>query len=139
MGGDDIELVGVRPDGRGEEATFFDFCQERRLMIQRCHGCGRAIFYPRSVCPTCLSREIGWVEADGRGTVFTFTVQHREPPGFQGQAPYVNAMIELVEGVRMFSRVVADPEEVTIGLPVRATFATIDGSFRVPVFVPAVP
>ena len=137
MGGDDIELVGTRPDPRGEEATFFDYCQQGLLMIQRCLTCGRAIFYPRSVCPSCLSRQIEWVEADGRGTVFTFTVQHREPLGFKGQAPYVTAMIELVEGVRIFSRVVADPAAVSIGLPVQVAFATVDGSFRVPVFVPA--
>ena len=137
VSGDDIALVGVRPDARGEEATFFAFCQEGRLLIQRCLACGQAIFYPRSVCPSCVSREIEWIEADGRGTVFTYTVQHREPAGFQGEAPYVNAMIELTEGVRMFSRVVADPAEVSIGLPVRVAFATIDGGFRVPVFVPA--
>lgn len=137
MGDEDIALLGTIPDARGEEARFFDFCQEGRLMIQRCLACGDAIFYPRSVCPSCLSREIEWVEADGSGTVFTYTVQHRRPPGFPGEAPYVNAMVELVEGVRLFSRIVADPGEVRIGLPVRVTFATIDGSFRVPVFVPA--
>jgi uncharacterized OB-fold protein len=137
MTGGDIELVGVRPEARGEEAAFFDFCQSGRLMLQRCLGCSRTIFYPRSVCPTCLSREIEWVEADGRGTVFTYTVQHREPPGFQGEAPYINAVIELAEGVRMFSRVIADPDDVSIGLPVQVAFATIDGTFRVPVFVPA--
>lgn len=132
-----LRLVGVVPETRGEETTYFDFCQKGELRIQRCRSCSAYVFYPRSACPSCMGFDLEWVQARGTGTVFSFTVQHREAPGFEGQAPYVLAIIELDEGVRMMSRVVADPDAVRVGMPVRVQFAAIAEDFRVPVFVPA--
>ena len=127
---------GLLPETRGEESTYFDYCQQGRLMIQRCSSCDRYVFYPRGVCPECLGR-LDWVEADGRGEVFTFTVHHRFPEGFEGSEPYVLAVVELREGVRMLTRVMSEPAEVVVGLEVEVAFARIDESFQVPVFVPA--
>lgn len=132
-----LTFPGVRPHARGEEATYFAFCQEGRLCIQRCPSCQAHVFYPRSVCPSCLRRGLEWVDAQGTGTVHTFTVQHRDPPGFEGQSPYVLAIIELAEGVRLLSRVIAPPGDVRIGMTVQVAFALIADDFRVPVFVPA--
>lgn len=126
---------GAVPDARGEERTWFDHCREGRLMLQACPDCGATIFYPRSVCPECLSNGLQWVEADGRGTLHTFTVQHRAAPGFD-DAPYIVAIVELREGVRMMSRLMAPPEAARIGMPVRAEFAGIADDVVVPVFVP---
>jgi uncharacterized OB-fold protein len=131
-----LSFAGNVPDVSGEEKTFFDFCRQRRLAIQYCATCDSHVFYPRSVCPTCWESSLEWVDASGRATVFTFTIQHRESPGYEGQAPYVLAMVELEEGVRMMTRIVAEPERVTIGMPVHVAFATIgDGDFTVPVFL----
>jgi len=132
-----FSFAGAVPDVSGEEKTYFDFCRQGRLAIQYCARCDSHVFYPRSVCPTCWIGGLEWVDASGRGTVFTFTVQHREPSGYEGQAPYVLAMVELEEGVRMMTRIVADPQSVAIGMPVRVAFATVgDGDFTVPVFLP---
>ena len=127
---------GVIPVVRGEEERYFEFCREGRLMIQRCTSCDVFIFYPRAVCPECLEGELDWVEVDGRGEIFTFTVQHRNAPGFEGQAPYVVAMVELREGIRMMSRVMCHPDEARIGLHVTVEFADVGDGFVVPVFVP---
>jgi len=132
-----FSFSGNVPDLSGEEKTFYDFCRQRRLVIQYCAKCDSYVFYPRSVCPDCWEGGLAWVDASGRGSVFTFTIQHREPPGYEGQAPYVVAMVELEEGVRMMTRIVAEPYGVTIGMPVRVAFANIgDTDFTVPVFVP---
>jgi uncharacterized OB-fold protein len=128
---------GEVPEVRGEEATYFGHCQRGELHIQRCRSCSSHVFYPRSVCPTCMSGELEWVEARGTGTVHTFTIQHRDPPGFEGQAPFVVAIIELDEGVRLMSRVMGEPDDVSVGMAVRVEFASIADSFQVPVFVPA--
>lgn len=126
----------VAPVTRGEEEVWFAFCRDERLMIQRCSVCHEAIFYPRSVCPHCLATKPDWVEATGRGTVFTFTVQHRAGPGLSDAEPFVLAVIELEEGVPLMSRVLCPPSRAHIGMPVRVSFATVGDGPVVPVFVP---
>lgn len=121
---------------RGEEQTYFEGCLDGRLLIQRCGQCDRHVFYPRAVCPSCFSRDLTWVEARGRGIVHTFTVQHRPPEGYEHDAPYVLAVIELEEGVRMMSHVHAPPGEVHIDMAVEARWVSHGGT-QVPVFVPA--
>jgi hypothetical protein len=128
-----IKLPGTAPEIRGEEIAWFDFCRQERLMIQRCADCGDRIFYPRSVCPGCLGGQLEWEQAEGAGIVRTFTVQHRPPPEF-GDEPYAVAIVELAEGVRIFSRIVADPVNVHIGMPVRVAFAQLPDGFTFPVF-----
>jgi uncharacterized OB-fold protein len=130
------DYSGPRPFVHGEEAVYFDYCQQGELRIQRCADCGRFVFYPRYVCPDCLGSALEWVRAAGTGTVHTFTVQHRAAPGFSGPLPYVIAVVELDEGVRMLSRITGDPDRVRIGLPVAVAWARIDDDFQVPVFVP---
>jgi hypothetical protein len=76
------------------------------------------------------------VEASGRGTVFTYTIQHRDAPGFAGQRPYAVAMVELAEGPRMLSRIVGS-DDIRIGMPVEVRWASIGNGFDVPVFVAA--
>src|SRR5580698_893110 len=112
-----IKLAGIAPEIRGEEIAWFDFCRQERLMLQRCADCDARIFYPRSVCPRCLGLHLEWEQAEGAGVVLTFTVQHRQPPEF-GDEPFAVAIVELTEGVRIFSRIVADPASVHIGMPV---------------------
>jgi uncharacterized OB-fold protein len=125
-----------RPFVHGEEATWFEFCRRGELRIQRCRSCERHIFYPRHVCPHCLAPDPEWVRASGRGTVHTFTIQHRPALGYEGPVPYVVAVIELDEGVRMLSRVTGEPAAVRIGQRVEVAWATLGEDFRVPVFAP---
>lgn len=131
-----IKLAGTAPEIRGEEIAWFDFCRQERLMLQRCVDCGDRILYPRSVCPGCLGGQLEWEQADGAGVVLTYTVQHRPPPEF-GNEPYAVAIVELPEGVRIFSRIVADPASVHIGMPVRVEFAQLPDGFIFPVFMEA--
>lgn len=66
----------------------------------------------------------------------TFTVQYRPPPEF-GDEPYAVAIVELAEGVRIFSRIVADPASLHIGMPARVEFAQLPDGFTFPVFTEA--
>ena len=63
-----------------------------------------------------------YVVASGRGTVFSFVVHHA--PKVPGRTlPFVIALVELEEGVRMLGELRnVDPAEVEIGMPVRATY-----------------
>jgi uncharacterized protein len=76
----------------------------------------------------------------GTGTVYSFSVVRRAVnPDLESEIPYVVAMVELDEGVRMLTNLVGcDPETVRCGQKVGVRFeATADPEFWVPVFVPA--
>ncbi|RAY13549.1 hypothetical protein DPM19_20675 [Actinomadura craniellae] len=96
------------------------------LRIQRCAGCGALRHPPGPMCPRCHSTERGYTVASGRGSVHSHVVHHHPPvPG--RTPPYVVALVDLDEGVRMVGNVVGcPPEEVTVGLPVRAVFERVD-------------
>jgi uncharacterized OB-fold protein len=112
---------------------FFDGAREGKLLIQRCAACGEHQFYPREVCVHCGSADVAWVEASGRGTIHTFAVIHQQGmPGWRDETPYVAAIIDLAEGLRMTSTVVgSDPAAVGIGMDVEVTFVD-EGSYVLP-------
>ncbi|MDT5086199.1 MAG: uncharacterized protein QOH54_5821 [Mycobacterium sp.] len=89
-----------------ETKPFWDGIIAGELRLQRCTGCGRAVFYPRVVCPHCFSDRLSWFVAAGSGTVYAYTVAHRPFGEFAEQAPFTIALIDLDEGPRMLSRIV---------------------------------
>jgi len=127
---------GIVPETRGEETTWFDQCQKGRLSILKCLDCDSCSFYPTSVCRKCSSRSVELIDADGRGVGHTFSWVYRAPPGFETSVPYNIAIVELIEGVRLMSRVVCDEDTLKCGLAVEVSFAKIAINFQVPVFRP---
>ena len=61
--------------------------------------------------------------------MYTFTIAHRAPtPAFKEDAPYVLALIDLDDGVRMMMNIVNTPHDaISIGMPVRIIFEERDG------------
>jgi len=102
------------------EIDFQKFLDAGSFRIQRSRTTGRHIFYPRVAEPMTGSTDLEWVEASGRGTVYSTTVIRQKPP-----APNYNlALIDLEEGPRMLSRVEGVvPEQVRIGMAVKARIA----------------
>jgi uncharacterized OB-fold protein len=122
------------PVADGVTRPFWDGIAEGVLRVQRCRACGRHVFYPRAVCPHCTVGELAWVEARGAGVVHSFTVVHRAPAEYREEAPYVVALIDLDEGVRLMTRLVdVAPPEVSVGMPVEVA---IRGEPRLPHFRP---
>src|SRR5437879_12619081 len=63
------------------------------------------------------------VQLKGKGTVVTYTVIHDAPAQFEMQKPYVMAIIEMDEGVRLTSQLIdVKAEDVTIGMKVQSAF-----------------
>ncbi len=118
---------------------YWEATREGRLTIQRCTACGRHVFYPRRNCPFCFADALDWVETSGRGDVYSFTiVQNNAPSAFLGDMPFVIAIVELEEGVRMMSNLVdCDPESVHCGMNVEVTFRPLTDTIALPVFRPA--
>lgn len=121
-----------------ESKGFWEACQRHELVLQRCRACGKFRYYPRALCPHCLSDRTEWVLSSGQGTVYTFTVTYQnQAPGFRDALPYVMAYVELDEGVRMLTNIVdCDPAQVKIGMPVQVVFEDATPEVTVPKFKP---
>jgi uncharacterized protein len=108
-----------------------------RLLIQRCPTCGHSQFYPRALCARC-GLEPDWLEVSGRGTVYTFTVIRQNGlPAFQNETPYVVAMIEIEEGVRLMGNITGcPPDDVAVGMEVRAYAVRAEADIAIPLWEP---
>ncbi|MEE4422956.1 Zn-ribbon domain-containing OB-fold protein [Streptomyces bugieae] len=105
---------------------YWEAAAEGRLLLRRCRaeGCGRAHHYPREFCPYCWSEDVDWEPAAGRGTLYTWSVVHRNDlPPFGDRVPYVAAVVALAEGPRMMTEIVGCPEaDLRIGMPLVVDF-----------------
>jgi uncharacterized protein len=120
--------------------AYWEAAGEGRLLVKNCRDCGRVHGYPRPFCPYCWSDAVGWVEASGRATLYTFSiVRQNDLPPFRDWLPYVAAIVDLAEGPRMMTTIVdCAVEDVRIGMELEFTTRAAD-DFAVPVFRPAVP
>ena len=125
-----------QPQANADSLPYWNAAREERLVIRKCNACGQVHFMPRYLCPHCWSDQLEWVDAQGTGEVHSFTVIRRaSDPAFASQVPYVVALIELDEGVRMMSNIVgSDALNVEIGDRVSVTFEDRGEGARLPQF-----
>jgi uncharacterized OB-fold protein len=110
-------------------------------MIPKCRACGKPFMYPRVACPFCASRDIGWIQATGRGRLFSFEIAHQIlNKAFKVKTPVVLAMVELEEGPRILSNLVGiapDPKQIRCDMPVEVCFEKLTDEISLPMFRPA--
>jgi uncharacterized OB-fold protein len=130
--------VTLEPPVSPGTEPFWDATRRHALVLPWCTACERAMWYPREVCPACLESNIEWRPAAGIGTVYATTVNHLPGPGRDASdVPYVVALIDLSEGVRMMSNVVnCAPDEVVVGMPVQITWMAMSDGRNLPQFEP---
>ena len=88
-----------------ETQPYWDGCAAGELRIQRCVDCGEPYFYPRPICPSCGSVNVEWFTASGDATLYSYVINHRPAPGFEDEAPYAIAVVQLAEGPRMMTSI----------------------------------
>jgi uncharacterized OB-fold protein len=111
-------------DHAGPDQAFRAYLAAGEFRIQRSASSGRYVFYPRVAEPLTGLRDLEWVKTSGDGVVHATTCNRQRPE--QG-GDYNVALIDLAEGPRMMGRVVGiDPQDVRIGMPVRAEIGLID-------------
>lgn len=117
-------------------ATFWSEAKAHRLTIPRCLDCGKHHFYPRALCPHCHSDRLEWTPVSGRGTIYSYTVARKPAgPAFAADVPYVIAIVELAEGPRMMTRLLADDiARVRIGNAVEVSFEDVTDEIALPRF-----
>lgn len=124
-----------RPDN--VSAHFWKSVAGGKLLVQKCPHCEHAQFYPRALCTAC-GADPEWLEAAGTGKVHTFTVirQNGMKP-FVADVPYVVAIIELPEGVKMMGNVTdCAPETVRVGMDVSWYPVTVNDEIGLPFWRP---
>lgn len=128
--------MSVAPYRSVDSEPFWKGYESDEVRIRFCCDCENCHFPPGPVCPLCLSENLVWRDASGRGRVGTWAVIRR--PYFKDfPPPYIFAQIELDEGVRLPATMHMEVEaKLHVGLPVKATFETLSNGMRLPVFVP---
>lgn len=123
-----------------EAKPYWDGLKEHTLMLPKCEDCGKPFFYPRALCPNCHSRRITWIQASGRGKLYSFEISHQSfNRAFKIKPPFILAMIELEEGPRMMSNLIniePDPKVVKCDMPVEIVFEKLTDDITIPLFQP---
>lgn len=123
---------GYPPVSTNPEAEpFWEAARARRLLIKHCNGCGKPHFYPRTICPRCMSDATEWRQASGKATIYSFSVMRRS------KEPYAIAFVELEEGPRIMTNIVdCDLDALHIGQIVSLRWQDAEDGTPIPVFTP---
>ena len=119
---DDLDAdSAMRPASSKDTKFFWDGVNAHELRIQK-QDDGTLVHPPVPALWLDKEHTTDYVVASGTGTVFSFVVHHA--PKVPGRIlPFVIALVELDEGVRMLGELRnADPGDVEIGMPVRAMY-----------------
>jgi len=122
------------PDTR----EFWELCRQHRLAIQQCALCNRFRFAPAPMCFNCHSLEYRWVESEGIGEIFTWTVVHRPVHvAVKDMVPYNTIVVRLMdcEGALITSNLLGvDPDSIEAGLLVEVEWDDVSATCSLPRF-----
>lgn len=107
--------------------------QRYSLTGEVCPHCQAKIFPARDVCPECGGEAKKPFVFSGRGKVYSFTVMHSAPAGFERTAPYTVALVKLEEGPVVTAQLTdLGAKKAEIGMPVEMVTRRIreDGDER---------
>jgi len=107
---------------------FVELLKNNEVSGTLCMRCGAKFFPPRSDCDVCLSNDMEWFAISGEGTVLTYTKAMFAPAGFEKDVPYVLAVAEFAEGVKVFGRMDRSiPDEaIKAGMKVRIRVTNLE-------------
>lgn len=125
-----------RPEPSLDSAPFWDGCQRDEFLIQRCSECGSFRWPPGPMCFNCQSTEADWVAASGHGHVYSWVVvTYPVHTVLNDQVPYVVALVELEEGIRVIGNVTGcEVTAIRADMKVQLYFATRHDGLRLPNF-----
>ncbi|OBK42857.1 bifunctional MaoC family dehydratase N-terminal/OB-fold nucleic acid binding domain-containing protein [Mycobacterium kubicae] len=111
----------MRPSSSRDTAFFWEGVKAHELRIQQ-RGDGSLQHPPVPAVWQDPAAPIDYVVSSGKGTVFSYVVHHA--PKVPGRTlPFVIALVELEEGVRMLGELRnVDHAQVEVGMPVHATY-----------------
>ena len=113
-----------------ESVEFWNAAKEGKFLVKKCKSCSKVHWYPRAICPFCMSPDTEWVAGSGKGTIYSYSHMAR--------ANLTIAYVTLEEGPSMMTNIVdCDPNALKIGQAVKLVFKPTDKEYPVPTFTPA--
>ena len=82
---------------------FWDALKVGRFVTTKCAKCGNVSFPPQADCPKCMGGEFEWVELGREAKLVTYTRVQIAPASFAGSDPYVIAIGELRDGLKVLA------------------------------------
>ncbi|MBU3060670.1 OB-fold domain-containing protein [Nocardia sp. NEAU-G5] len=121
----------VRPIVSKDTEFFWEGTKLGELRIQRLPD-GTLRHPPIPALWQDKAKDTDYVVASGRGTVFSYVVHHA--PKVPGRTlPFVVALVELEEGVRVLGELRGvEPDQVRVDMPVEVAFEKLDDDSTVP-------
>lgn len=112
---------------------FWDGLGNDRLLLPHCAQCRKPRWPPGPMCPYCHSLETAWRDAPASGRLYSWVVvDHPTHPALRDQVPYVIAIVEFADKIRLVGNIVNwDGRELRDGLELKVVFETRDDGIRI--------
>ena len=120
-----------------DSRIFWEGAKQNKLMIQRSKKSGIHFFYSIGHANVSADEDYEWVEASGKGVIYSFTIAHI-PGGskyYIEKTPYIIGSVLLSENVRITSNIITtDINALEIGKQVIVAFKKMDNDITFPFF-----
>jgi uncharacterized protein len=117
---------------------FWAATAEHRLLLPRCTSCATYRFPPSPFCFACRAQAVEWLEHDGHGTLYSYTVvRHAVIAEVAAALPVIAGVVELpgTGGVRLIANIVdCEPDAVAIGAAVELEWYDVREGTTIPCF-----
>ena len=126
-----------QPDITDTSKPFWDALNEGELLFQRCKQ--NHCWLPfRDFCPTCLSNELTSEKACGRAKLISWVVYNTAMhEAFKAEIPYNVSLVELEEGPRMMTNILAPNSDLRADMPLQLSIVD-RGDMKLAKFKPTV-
>ncbi len=108
--------------GVAGQKFFSEIKENAKIYGTKCNKCNITIVPAKLFCERCFERLSDWVDVGTTGTVYTYTVAYVEKEGNDKKKPSVIAAIKIADGILLHHLEKCKPEEVKIGMEVKAVF-----------------
>ncbi|MEH6477338.1 MAG: OB-fold domain-containing protein [Sneathiella sp.] len=126
-----------KPNIYMETQPFWDAAKNGDFLVQFCKDTDKAQWPPRPVSVYTGKRNLEWRVSTGKGKLYTWTNTLSAWPGHEDRLPYLCAMVELEEGIRVVTNLVdCDPETLFDGMALTLVWEKLNEDFFFPCFTP---
>lgn len=134
LGLSDEDVKKPMPKPSKWSRPFWDAAKQHKLVLKKCKDCGHIDHPPYLYCTNCHSDNAEWIEASGKGKLYAYAInEYMVPFPFWDDMPYVVAMVDLEEGVRMISNIVdCDQDKLKNGMDLVVVFDDVSKEFTLP-------
>ena len=120
-----------------DSKEFWEGARKNKLMIKKSLKSKKYFLYSLGHSGISASEDYKWVEASGKGIIYSFTVSY-VPGGstyYVDKTPYVIGSILLDEDVRIMSNIISsDFNKIKIGKSVKVEFVKLTEDITFPCF-----